>query len=78
MSNQHNRWLSWKVRHGLAHRGRASAGSLKPKGVIAKVLYVLYFRWQAIPTPYTMKEGGGKLFHQNVGGSVGSTGETKT
>ncbi len=73
----HNPWLKWKMQRGLAHHGRAG-GPLKPRGFLAYVFYWVYFKWLEAPTPYIVRSDGSKLFRQKVGGSVGSTGETKS
>jgi hypothetical protein len=62
-------WLGWKLNHGLAARGRPAP--LKPKGVIAKVLYFFHFRYIKIEAVST----GAATFTQEVGGSLGPSGK---
>ena len=65
MSNEHNRYLAWKMKHGLATRGRAG-GKMHPKTIIGGLLYRFYYRkFDTSP----------RLFKQAVGGSVGPTGK---
>lgn len=71
MSNQHNKWLDWKLRHGLASRGRA--GPLNPKGLAARALYALYFKKFDV-RPEEETPSGPRVFKQNVGGTVGPVG----
>lgn len=66
---RHNRWLAWKLKHGLATRGRVG-GVMHPKGIFAGLLYKFYFRKRD-----TQLEGS-QTFEQSVGGSVGPTGAT--
>ena len=65
---QHNRWLHWKIQHGLATRGRVG-GLLHPKGLLAGLLYKVYFKKR------NPQLKGPQTFTQNVGGSVGAAGK---
>ena len=67
--NRDNKWLAWKIKHGLAPRGRP--GPLKPTGIIAKVLYNAYFRFHEVTEP---EESGAIKFTQQVGGTLGPSG----
>ena len=71
MSNQHNKWLAWKLKHGLATRGHAGSDQFHPKGLFAGLLYKLYFR-KRDPSA----NGGPQTFTQNVGGVLGPVGKT--
>jgi len=75
MNRQHNRWLAWKIKQGLAPRGRAD-GKLNPKGRLAKFLYRVYFHKTESTVEVEVGETpeGGRLFKQSVGGSLGPTG----
>ena len=64
----HNRWLDWKIRHGLASRGRVG-GKLNPKGILGGLLYKYYFSKHP--------EKPGTVFKQSVGGSLGASGDVK-
>lgn len=66
----HNRWLNWKMKQGLAARGR-TGGPLNPKGLIAGLLYKVYFKKKEVATEPT---GKGRVFKQSVGGSLGASG----
>ena len=68
MSNQHNRWLAFKLKHGLATRGRVG-GRMHPKTIIGGLLYKFYYRkFDTSPT-------GPQVFEQSVGGEVGVAGK---
>lgn len=67
MSN-HNRYLDWKIRKGLATRGHVG-GRMHPKGLVAGVLYKLFFKKHDCELV-----GGPKVFDQTVGGTLGSRG----
>lgn len=67
---KHNRWLDWKIRHGLVIRGRSNA-LMEPKGVIAKFLYRHHFK------KLDVAPSGGRVFKQSVGGSLGPSGDMK-
>lgn len=42
----HSSWLRYKMYHGLAQRGRTTeCFRCQPLGIVAHVLYYLYFRW---------------------------------
>lgn len=66
----HNAWLDWKIRHGLAARGR-TGGKLHPKGLLGGILYKYFFKKYD-----TGLEHGAMLTTQEVGGTVGAVGET--
>lgn len=68
MSKQHNRWLAWKMKHGLATRGRVG-GKMHPRGLLAGLLYK--FRYRVLDISPT----GPRQFKQDVGGSVGPSGD---
>lgn len=68
MSNTHNRWLAWKMKHGLAARGRVG-GPMHPKGLLAGLLYKFYYR------KFDTQPKGPRVFKQSVGGSVGPVGK---
>lgn len=68
MSNTHNRWLKWKMKHGLATRGRVG-GKMHPRTVIGGLLYKFYYR------KFDNQPEGPQTFEQSVGGSVGSVGK---
>ncbi len=73
MKHQHNYWLDWKIKRGLAPRGRVGS-KLSPKGRLAKVLYRVYFHKTESTVETSVLPEGGTLFKQSVGGVVGSTG----
>ena len=64
---KHNRWLNWKLNHGLAPRGRS--GQLKPVGAMAKLLFRMHFK------KFNVEPQGPRLFTQDVGGTLGATGK---
>ena len=66
---QHDRWLHWKIQHGLATRGRVG-GRMHPKTIIGGLLYKFYYRKFDTPSE------GPQVFEQSVGGSVGPVGKT--
>lgn len=66
--SEHNRWLDWKIKKGLVHRGRSN-NAPEPKGVIATALNVLYYKSKHAAT----KE---PTFKQGVGGTLGMAGKT--
>ena len=68
----HNRWLDWKLKHGLAKRGRAVGGVMSPRGLVAGLLYRLYFRKRDVIVEIPKNT----LFTQDVGGELGMTGST--
>ena len=64
---RHNYWLAWKLKRGLASRGRS--GRLAPKGIVARALYRVYCKkFDVVPR-------GPRTFKQNVGGTLGPAGE---
>ncbi len=65
----HNRYLDWKLRHGLATRGHVG-GRMHPKGLVAGVIYRLFFKKHD-----SELEGGPKVFDQTVGGALGPSGK---
>lgn len=73
---QHSRWTHWKMQHGLVNRGR-SGNPLEPRGFLAYVCYWVYFKWHEASSQILFEEkpGGGRVFYQNVGGSVGADGK---
>lgn len=66
-SNEHNRWLAWKIKHGLATRGHVG-GKMHPRGLFAGLLYRFYYR------KHDTAPEGPQVFKQSVGGKVGSAG----
>lgn len=71
MKMKHNRWLDWKIRHGLATRGR-TGGKMNPKGLLGGIVYKLFFkRYDTGP-----KTDERAVFTQHVGGTLGARGET--
>jgi len=66
----HNRWLDWKLQHGLAIRGRSDT-PLCPKGVIAGLLYRFRFH------KFDKKSAKPQVFKQSVGGILGASGDIK-
>ena len=69
----HNHWLDWKIRHGLAARGR-TGGPLHPKGFIAGLLYKAYYSKFDVQPVDT--QPGPRVFKQDVGGTLGAVGKT--
>ncbi len=65
---KHNRWLAWKMKHGLAARGRVG-GAMHPKGLLAGLLYKVYFK------KFNVEPDGPRVFKQNVGGTLGASGK---
>lgn len=66
-----NRWLDWKIKHGLAARGHV--GGIKcPKGLVAGLLYKLFYAKNAPPRPD--QTTGGIVFEKSVGGGIGPSG----
>ncbi len=70
MSKEHNRWLHWKIKHGLATRGRVGTSPMHPKGIISGLLYKFHYRARD-----PNRDAGPQVFKQPVGGSVGSAGD---
>lgn len=68
MKHGQNKWLHWKLEHGLATRGHVG-GRMHPKGLVAGVLYKLFFKKCDCEF-----EGGPKKFDQTVGGTFGAAG----
>ncbi len=67
----HNRWLDWKLKHGLASRGRVG-GWMHPKGVFSGLLYKFYFEKRDTgPKPDDQA-----VYTQEVGGTLGAVGKT--
>ncbi len=69
MSGTHNRWLKWKLDHGLATRGRVG-GKIHPRTILGGLLYRFYYRKFDVEQPK-----GPQVFKQDVGGEVGSKGK---
>ena len=62
-------WLDWKLKHGLATRGRPAP--MQPQGLIARTLYKVYYHKHDVkPEPK-----GGRVFKVNVGGNVNPSGK---
>ena len=74
---QHNRWLHWKIKHGLAHKGRSPAIPFQPVGFIAKALMPFIKGPPALESSAEPERtpAGGRLFKVDVGGSVGPAGK---
>lgn len=72
-SHGHNRWLDWKIRHGLATRGH-TGGRMHPKGLVAGVIYKLIFK--RFDKTGAEQSKGGQIFKQSVGGTLGASGKT--
>ena len=70
---EHNRWLNWKLNHGLAYRGRPAP--LRPKGALAFIMYHLYFRFKEDFREETTNAVA-LTYHQDVGGTLGPSGKT--
>jgi hypothetical protein len=68
---KHNRWLDWKIKHGLAIRGRSKDVPMEPKGMLARFLYKRHFKKQDV------KSTKPRVFNQSVGGTLGPSGEAK-
>ncbi len=66
--NEHNRWLHWKIEHGLATRGRTGDGPMYPKGLLGGLLYKFYYK------KLDIRPAGPRQFEQDAGGSVGPSG----
>lgn len=64
MSKQHDKWLSWKFRNGLAHRGRpGNRGALRPVGPLARLLHKLWFHRDDEPDPPPPKSKSERMDH---------------
>lgn len=73
-----SRWLQWKIGRGLTYRGRITK-DLSPRGVIAKVLYLLYYKRVHNKQVARANETSTKpptVYHQRAGGTVGPRGQT--
>ena len=68
MSNEHNHWLAWKMKHGLATRGRVG-GVMHPRGLLGGLLYKFYYH------KFDTQPEGPQVFKQSVGGEVGAAGK---
>ena len=68
---EHDRWRHWKVQHGLVSRGRPH--KLVPVGFLGKLLYHLYFKHHE--PDYGPQQEGGRVFKQDVGGTLGPSGK---
>ena len=67
-----NHWLNWKLKHGLAARGRPAP--LRPTSVIGHIFFFCYFRFKEVPAP--VETHATRLtFKQRVGGSLGPVGK---
>lgn len=78
MSTQHNRWLQWKMDNGLAAKGRTEGVVLRPRNMLTRALARYFIKpMPAAPKAKRadMNEPGHRVFKQNVGGSVGSSGK---
>jgi len=67
---RHNYWLDWKIRKGLATRGRVGAGPFNPKGLLSGFLYKIYYK-KRDPGLTDLQ-----IFKQSAGGTVGVIGKT--
>lgn len=75
---RHNYWLDWKLRHGLAIRGRGQI-PFCPKGLVAQFLYRVHFKKVDVQ-PDDQSEAleqppGKRVFKQAVGGALGAAGK---
>ena len=71
---KHNRWLQWKLNHGLAVKGRAAGVPLKPTGLFSRVVGKVLFI-KAVPGIPDSPEPGSRVFKQTVGGGLGLAGK---
>ena len=71
---KHDRWLNWKIEHGLAIRGRGSDIPLAPKGIAANLVHKMFFKKQQ---QQDVTPVGGRVFKQPVGGTLGPSGDMK-
>jgi hypothetical protein len=69
--SEHNKWLAWKLKKGLAYRGRPAP--MQPKGFLAKVLHFFYYRFKDVKGPM---ETNAVTFTEQVGGTLGPSGKT--
>ncbi len=73
--NQHNKWLQWKLNHGLAVKGRAAGVPLRPNTKFAQLLGKFFIKGEpAIESSNGSETPGRRVFQQKVGGLVGPTG----
>lgn len=66
-----NKWLAWKLKRGLAYRGRPAP--MQPKGALAHILYWFYYRHSDVTGPVTTDA---ITFTEQVGGTLGPSGKT--
>lgn len=69
---QHDRWLDWKLKHGLAVRGK-TGGPLQPSGLLAGLLYKFYYSKTKAGKAAKL-DAAPKVFKQKVHGKVGPSG----
>lgn len=72
MGKQHDPYLAWKIKHGLARRGQ-TGGRMHPKGLLSGILYKYFYSKHdksEDPPP-------GATFDQKVGGTLGPVGKVK-
>ena len=75
---RHNLWLQWKLRNGLAIKGRAAGIPLKPTNMLARFLAKHFIKGvPAIVDVNEIETLGRRVFKQETGGSVGPTGGTE-
>ncbi len=65
-----SKWLDWKIRNGLASRGRVG-GWMHPKGVISGLLYKYHFK-KFDTGPRSDDQA---VYTQPVGGTLGAAGK---
>lgn len=76
--SQHNYWLQWKLKYGLAVKGRAAGRPLKPTNMLARFLAKHFIKGvPAIVDVNEIEVPGRRVFKQDTGGSVGPTGGTE-
>ena len=68
---ENDRWLAWKLKHGLATRGRAGSDRFHPKGLVSALLYKFYYKKRDPGLKV-----GPQVFTQDVGGQIGPVGKT--
>lgn len=73
MSHQHDKWLDWKIRNGLANRGPTGRGTWAPKSFFGGLLYKVWFKRYDKTSPLPPKD----TFTQDVRGCVKMKGDLK-
>lgn len=76
--NRHSMWLQWKLKNGLAIKGRAAGIPLKPTNMLARFLAKHFIKGvPAIVDVNEIETLGRRVFKQNTGGTVGAAGGVK-